>query len=99
MIKGRWIVANMRLIFDRGRMGMKIQIRVGFWRSNKFQVQVGLGMGPHKTLPVNICIADKLIHRHKMFEYLSTTTSNFPWPQNFSAFLAYVELQTNEYCL
>ena len=40
-----------------------------------------LGTGAHKTLPEK---TGEVIHRHKGFEYVSTTTSNFPWPQNFN---------------
>ena len=78
---------------------MKIQIRVEYRVSNKFQVRVETGTGPPEALPANTCITGEAINRHKSFEYVSTTTSNFPWPQNFSAFLAYDELQINQYCL
>ena len=53
------------------------------------------GMSPLKTLPENTCITGEVIHGHKGFDYVSTTTSNFPWPQKFSAFLSYDELQIN----
>ena len=60
-------------------MGMKNQAAVGYRVFKKIQVQ---------TLPENTCITSKLIHRHKGLEYVSTTTPNFLWLQNFSAFFS-----------
>ena len=38
----------------------------------------------------SICIAGEIIQRHKGFMYISTTTTNFPSPQNFSAFFCHM---------
>ena len=56
---------------------MKIQIQAGYWVTNKFQVQVGSGTSPHKTLPRATCITGEVSHWHKSFEYVSITASNF----------------------
>ena len=56
----------------RGGMCMKIQIPVGYWVSNKIH-----WLGPRKTLLENTCITGEVIHKHKSYEYVSTTTSNF----------------------
>ena len=37
----------------------------------------------------------KMILKAKVLNYISTTPSNFPWPQNFSAFLSNDKLQIN----
>ena len=55
-------------------MCMKIQIPVGYWVSNKIH-----WLGPCKTLLENTCITGEVIHKHQSYEYVSTTTSNFPW--------------------
>ena len=78
---------------------MKNQVLVGYRVLKKNQVRVELGSSPHKTVPENTCITSEMIYRHKGLEYLCLTTSNFPWPQNFSAFLSCVELQINQYCV
>ena len=78
---------------------MKNQVLVGYRVFKKIQVRVESGSGPRKTLPENTCITSEVIHRHKGLEYVSTTTPNFPWPQNFSAFLSCDEFQINQYCL
>ena len=76
----------------RGGTGMKNQVLVGYRVFKKNQVRVESGLGPRKTLPENTCITSAVIHRHsavihrhKGLEYVSTTTLNFPWPQNLSA--------------
>ena len=78
---------------------MKNQVLVGYWVFKIIQVHNKSGSSPRKTLPENTHITSEVIHRHKGLEYVSTTTPNFPWPQNFSAFLSCVELQINQYCL
>ena len=79
-----------------GGTGTKTQIRVGYSVSSiKFQVPVRSGTGPCRTLRESTCITGEVIHRHKSFEYVPTTTSNFPWPQNCSGFLAYDKLRIN----
>ena len=83
----------------RGGTGMKNQILVGYRVPKKNQVRVKSVLGSRKTRPENTCITSEVIHRHKGQEYVSSTTPNFPWPQNFSAFLSCVELQINQYCL
>ena len=83
----------------RGGTGMKNQELVGYWVFKKNQVRVESGSSPRKTVPENTCITSKVIHRHKGLEYLSLTMPNFPWPQNFLAFLSCVELQINQYRL
>ena len=55
---------------NRAGTGMKKQVRVGYQINFKF----GSGTGPHKTLPENTSITGEVIHRHKSFEYASTTT-------------------------
>ena len=77
---------------------MKIQNRVRYRVSNKLQLLVGLGTGRRKTLPEITCITGEVIHRHKSFER-STTSLTFQWSQSFSTFLAYHELQINQYSL
>mgnify|MGYP001799900945 CR=1 FL=1 len=62
----------------------------------KNQVRVESGSGPSKTLPENTCITSEVIHRHKGLEYVSTSTPNFPWPQNFLAFLSINQLSINQ---
>ena len=64
-------------LHTKGGTGMKIQIQAGYWVTNKFQVQVGSGTSPHKTLPRATCITCEVIHWHKSFEYVSITASNF----------------------
>ena len=83
----------------RGGTGMKNQELVGYRVFIKNQVRVESGSGPRKTLPGNTCITSEVIHRHKGLEDVSSTTQNFPWPQNFSAFLSCVKLQINQYCV
>ena len=83
-----WIGLPLRKVLYCG-LGMEWyakKIQVGCRVSNNFQLRVGLGMGSSKTLPESTCITGKVIHRHKGFQYVSTATSNFPWPQTFSAF-------------
>ena len=55
-------------VYIRDGMGMKVHIWVGYRVSNKFQVRVGSGTGPRKTLPENTCITGEVIHRHNSFE-------------------------------
>ena len=76
---------------------MKNQVLSGYRVFKKIQVRVESGSAPRKTLPENTCI--EVIHRHKGLEYVSTTTQNFPWPQNFSALLSCDEFQIHQYCL
>ena len=78
---------------------MKNQVLVGYRVFKKIQVRVESGSGPRKTLPENTCITSGVIHRPKGLKYVSTTTPNFPWPQNFSALLSCVGFQINQYCL
>ena len=78
---------------------MKNQVLVRYRVFKKNQVRIKSGWGPRKTVTENTCITSEVIRRHKCLEYVSTTTPNFPWPQNFSAFLSCVELQINQYCL
>ena len=78
---------------------MKNQVLFGYRVFKKNQVQVKSGSGPRKTLPENTCITSEVIRRHKGLEYVSSTTSNFPWPQNFLAFLSCVKLRINQYFL
>ena len=79
----------------------KCVIRIGVEPVWKYKVwwgfEDGSGTGPRKTPLESTCITGEVIHRHKSFEYVSTTTSAFPLPQNFSALLAYEELQINQY--
>ena len=65
---------------------MKNQVLVGYRVVINFQGRVESGSNPRKTLPENTCINSEVVHRHQGLEYLCTTTPNFPWPQNFSAF-------------
>ena len=78
-----------------GWNGYEKPVGVRYQVSNYFQLPVGLGIGPNTTLPKHICIAGEVIQRHKGFVYVSTTTSNFPRLQNFSAFLSYEGVQIN----
>ena len=78
---------------------MKSKVLVGYWVFKKIQLRGELGSGPRKTLPENICITSEVIHRHKGLKYVSKTTPNFSWPQNFSTFLSCGELQINQYWL
>ena len=77
----------------RAGMGMKKQVWVGYRVSNKFQLLVGHESTENATR--KHWITGDVIHRHKGLDYVSTTTSNFPWPQKFSAFLPRDELQIN----
>ena len=56
----------------RGGMGLKNKggLGIGYRVSIKFQLQLRSGTGPRKTLPENICITGKVIHRPKGFEYV-----------------------------
>ena len=72
---------------------------VGYWVFKKIQVRVESGSVPRKTLPEITCINSEVIHRQKRLEYMSMATPNFPWPQNFLAFLSCDEFQINQYCL
>ena len=82
---------------NKGGKGIKIQIGSGIRHHKSFKS--GWRTGPRKTLPENTGIAGDVIHRHKSVEYVSTTTSTFQLPQNFSTFLAYDKLQIKQYCL
>ena len=59
---------------------MKKLVRFGHRISNKFQSRDG--HRPPKTLPEYTCITVEMIIDTKVSN-VSTTTSNFPWPQNF----------------
>ena len=75
---------------------MKNQVLVRYRVFKKIQVQVESGSGPRQTFPENTCVTSEVIHRHKCLEYVSTTMPNFPWPENFSAFLSCDGLQINQ---
>ena len=90
-------IANHNILISTYRPTIYMATRGGTGMKN--QVLVESGSGPRKTLPENTCISSEVIHRRKGLEYVSSTTQNFPWPQNFSAFLSCVELQINQYCL
>ena len=53
----------------------------------------GSGIGYQINFNYDTCITGKVIHRHKVFKYVSTTKSKF------SAFLLHSEFQINQYCL
>ena len=60
------------------RLGQKSGVK-------KFQLHVGHGYTLNSTW--KDLHTGKVTYRHKVLEYVSTTTSNFSWLQNFSAFL------------
>ena len=88
-------LSQLLLVDDRSGTGMKNQVLVGYRVFKKIKS----GWGPRKTVTENFCITSEVIRRHKCLEYVSSTTPNFPWPQNFLACLSCVELQINQYCI
>ena len=77
---------------------MKIQVLGGYKKISSYGPP---GTNPCKTLPEDTRFTGKVMHWHKTFEYVSKTASNFQWPQNFPALLAYDKLQIYmyQYCL
>ena len=65
---------------------MKNQVLVGYRVFKKNQVRVDLVSSPRKNVPENTFITSEVIHRVKGLKYVSSTTPNFPWPQNFQHF-------------
>ena len=85
-------------ITRRGGMGLKNKGGLGieYRVSIKFQLRLRSGTGPRKTLPENICITGKVIHRPKGFEYVLLQHQIFDGHRLFWHFLSYVKLQINQ---